>query len=53
MNTKLIFNTKLSKTIYNYEYLGQGMNLSWSSMVNGEKKYLTDNNNVGLLENLF
>jgi hypothetical protein len=53
MNTKLIFNTKFSETIYNYEYLGQGMNLSWSSTVNGEKKYLTDNNNVGLLENLF
>lgn len=53
MDTKLIFNTKLSETIYNYEYSSQGMNLSWSSMVNGEKKYLTDNNNVGFLENLF
>lgn len=52
MNTKLIFNTKISETTYRYEYIGNGLNLAWVNN-DGEKKYLRDNGNVGLIENLF
>lgn len=53
MSSKLIFNTKMTETVYRYEYWSNGMNLSWSAEINGEKKYLTDTNNIGLLDNLF
>jgi len=50
MNTKLILTTKFNELNYHYEYLGDGMNMAWSSEINGEKKYLTDSDNIGLFE---